>query len=122
MRTPHLTPPVYRTYSTELARSKGRFLSSSAATSRLSGSTRLNCRSARRLMEGADDPNRGAAFEEGIKHQRYAGLNLQVRSLRHDARDIPYETDRQRQGQLAALRLGQEARGKPAADRVQLKF
>ena len=73
-------------------------------------------------MESADDPNRRAAFEEGIKHQRYAGLNLQVRSLRHDARDIPYETDRQRQGQLAALRLGQEARGKPAADRVQLKF
>src|SRR5438105_3856060 len=75
-----------------------------------------------RSAERANHPNGGTALEESIKHQCDAGLDLQVRSLRHDARGIPDEPDRQRQSQLAALRLGQEARRQPAADRMQLKL
>ena len=74
------------------------------------------------LMERTDHPNRRATLEKGIKYQPDAGLDLQVRNLRHDARGIPDEPDRQRQSQLAALRLGQEACRKTAADRVQLEF
>lgn len=73
-------------------------------------------------MERTDHPNRRATLEKGIKYQPDAGLDLQVRNLRHDARGIPDEPDRQRQSQLAALRLGQEACRKTAADRVQLEF
>jgi hypothetical protein len=60
-------------------------------------------------MDPANHPNSGAALEESIKHQGDAGLDLQVRSLRHNTRGIPEEPDRQRQSQLAALRLGQQA-------------
>ena len=46
------------------------------------------------LVERADHPYSRAALEEGIKHQSDAGLDLQVRGLRHDARGIPDEPDR----------------------------
>ena len=46
------------------------------------------------LVERADHPYSRAALEEGIKHQCDAGLDLQVRGLRHDARGIPDEPDR----------------------------
>jgi len=46
------------------------------------------------LVERADHPYSRAALEEGIKHQCDAGLDLQVRGLRHNARGIPDEPDR----------------------------
>jgi hypothetical protein len=70
------------------------------------------------LVQRADHPNSRAALEEGIKHQCDAGLDLQVRGLRHNARGIPDEPDRQRQIKASSPRSALANR--PAVSRLRI--
>ena len=73
-------------------------------------------------MQRAGDLHGRAQAQEPVEHQCDPIQHLLVRVLGDHARRVAHQPGRQMQGQLAPMRLAEQARGEAAADRVQLQF
>ena len=74
------------------------------------------------LIKVVQDPGRRAHLQESGEDQGQAVLHLPVRVFDHAAEGIAYQPHRERQRQLAPLRLVEEARRQTGADGMQLQF
>lgn len=63
-----------------------------------------------------------AQLHKELKHKTEPALNSRIGVFQHHAAGVPHEADRQGEGEIPTLCLGDEAGRQAAADRMQLQF
>ena len=74
------------------------------------------------IIKYAHDLGHGAELQEHFEDKPQPFLNRHVGILDDQADRIAHEADRQGDSKFAALGIGKQAGGQPAADRVQLEL